>query len=69
MHKNFWGWSILDHTKTDRTKYPSYIALHESGELAERVERACSLLKSCIVCPRRCRINRLNDEMGCPDFF
>jgi uncharacterized Fe-S radical SAM superfamily protein PflX len=44
MHKNFWGWSILDHTKTDRTNYPSYIALHESGELAGR---AYNLQKSC----------------------
>jgi putative pyruvate formate lyase activating enzyme len=55
---------ILDPAKTDRTNYPSYIPLHESGELAERIERAYNLLESCTVCPRWCRINRLNDEQG-----
>ena len=44
--------------------YPSYRALDESGELAERIERAYTLLESCTLCPRRCRINRLNDERG-----
>jgi putative pyruvate formate lyase activating enzyme len=44
--------------------YPSYRALGESGELAERIERAYTLLESCTLCPRRCRINRLNDERG-----
>jgi putative pyruvate formate lyase activating enzyme len=44
--------------------YPSYRALGESGELAERVERAYMLLESCTLCPRRCRINRLKDERG-----
>jgi len=44
--------------------YPSYRALGESGELAERIERAYMLLESCTLCPRRCRINRLNDERG-----
>ncbi|MFA5347226.1 MAG: radical SAM protein [Methanoregula sp.] len=44
--------------------YPSYRALGESGELAARIERAYNLLESCTLCPRRCRINRLNDERG-----
>jgi putative pyruvate formate lyase activating enzyme len=52
------------YTKTDRTKYLSYIALNESGELAERIVTTYHLLKSCTVCPRRCRINRQNDEQG-----
>jgi putative pyruvate formate lyase activating enzyme len=44
--------------------YPSYIALSESGELEERICRAYALLESCTVCPRKCRINRLDDEQG-----
>jgi putative pyruvate formate lyase activating enzyme len=44
--------------------YPSYIARAESGELAERIERAYLLLESCTVCPRKCGVNRLNDERG-----
>ncbi len=48
----------------DRTNYPSYISLNESGELEERIHRAYALLESCTVCPRKCRVNRLEDERG-----
>jgi putative pyruvate formate lyase activating enzyme len=44
--------------------YPSYIALSESGELEDRICRAYALMESCTVCPRKCRINRLDDERG-----
>ena len=44
--------------------YPSYCALAETGELAERIEQAYRLLESCTVCPRRCRVNRLEDKWG-----
>jgi putative pyruvate formate lyase activating enzyme len=44
--------------------YPSYIRSAESGELADRIERASALLASCTVCPRNCRVNRLHDERG-----
>src|SRR5512136_1392379 len=43
---------------------PRYLQLHESGELKERAARACELLSSCTVCPRRCGVNRLKDERG-----
>jgi putative pyruvate formate lyase activating enzyme len=46
------------------TAYPSYLALSESGELGERINQAYALLGSCTICPRNCRINRLNDERG-----
>jgi putative pyruvate formate lyase activating enzyme len=45
-------------------EHPSYITLSESGELEERIFRAYALLESCTVCPRKCRINRLEDERG-----
>ncbi len=38
---------------------PAYLRLHESGELKERVERAVESLRSCEVCPRNCRVDRL----------
>lgn len=47
-----------------KDRYPSYCALAETGELSERTEQAYALLKSCTVCPRKCRVNRLNDERG-----
>ena len=43
---------------------PSYIALHERGELAERAGRARALLEGCTLCPRRCEVNRLENEEG-----
>ena len=44
--------------------YQSYIALSESGELEERICSAYALLESCTVCPRKCGINRLDNEQG-----
>src|SRR5215218_726425 len=44
---------------------PSYLALHRSGELAERARRALSLLDGhCTVCPRLCSVDRLSDQPG-----
>jgi len=54
----------MDRTSTRETHYPSYRALAESGELEQRIDRAYALLESCTLCPRKCRINRLNDERG-----
>jgi putative pyruvate formate lyase activating enzyme len=38
---------------------PGYLRLLASGELQERVERLYALLRSCTVCPRDCRNDRL----------
>lgn len=44
---------------------PSYVALHRSGELGERVGRALALLDGrCLVCPRLCKVDRLADTPG-----
>ena len=43
--------------------WPCYLALHESGELLGRAEEAVASLASCAVCPRSCRVNRLEDEV------
>ncbi|HWP45580.1 MAG TPA: radical SAM protein [Candidatus Limnocylindrales bacterium] len=43
---------------------PSYLKLYESGELKERVEKLEAMLASCNICPRDCRVNRLNDEIA-----
>ena len=43
---------------------PSYHALHRSGELQRRAEEALSRLARCSICPRRCGVNRLEDERG-----
>ena len=38
---------------------PGYLALLETGELEERVEKLYALLKACTVCPRDCANDRL----------
>jgi len=44
--------------------WPSYRALHDSGELARRVEAARALTEECRVCPRECGARRLRGETG-----
>ncbi|MCX8033296.1 MAG: radical SAM protein [Thermoleophilia bacterium] len=51
-------------SRGEPSSWPSYLALHESGELARRAERAWKRLRRCVLCPRRCRVNRLNGELG-----
>ena len=49
----------------DKTGFrPSYLDLHERGILEERVAEAREGMKSCRLCPRECRVNRLEDERG-----
>jgi len=43
---------------------PSYLALYESGELAERVQALEKLLYNCTVCPHNCGNNRVEDELA-----
>jgi putative pyruvate formate lyase activating enzyme len=43
---------------------PAYIALHASGELAERARQLQAILRDCTLCPRRCHANRLQGEIG-----
>jgi putative pyruvate formate lyase activating enzyme len=42
----------------------SYVALHRSGELRQRAERAIEMLACCAICPRECRVNRLEGPTG-----
>lgn len=43
---------------------PSYISLFEKGELTKRIELLNEFLKECRLCPRECRVNRLDGEVG-----
>jgi putative pyruvate formate lyase activating enzyme len=43
--------------------WPAYLDFARSGELARRMARAQRLLRSCVLCPRRCRVDRL-EEVG-----
>jgi putative pyruvate formate lyase activating enzyme len=41
-----------------------YIALYDTGELKRRAQRLEPRLASCDICPRECRVNRLQNERG-----
>lgn len=43
---------------------PAYIRTAESGRLKEKIAAARNILKSCTLCPRKCRVNRLTGETG-----
>lgn len=44
--------------------WPAYLDLARSGTLAQRAARAQRLLRNCVLCPRRCRAERLAGELG-----
>jgi len=43
---------------------PAYLKLHRTGELKRRAEKLWGVMKSCELCPRRCRVNRLKGMRG-----
>jgi putative pyruvate formate lyase activating enzyme len=46
------------------TTLPSYLALYETGALAERAEAAWELLRGCTVCPQNCPRDRTKGLTG-----
>ncbi|MBM3501162.1 MAG: radical SAM protein [Armatimonadetes bacterium] len=42
----------------------AYLAQHESGELATRIERALGTLRECRLCPHECRVDRTAEKWG-----
>ena len=49
---------------TETPWYPAYGVLEKTGELAKRVAEAYAIFEECVLCPRRCGVNRLNGERG-----
>ncbi|MCX8109153.1 MAG: 4Fe-4S cluster-binding domain-containing protein, partial [Verrucomicrobiae bacterium] len=47
-----------------RKYYPSYLGLVDNGELERRAKNALEQLARCEICPRRCKVNRLQDNHG-----
>lgn len=44
--------------------YPRYLDLLKSGELKSRVAEAYRQLRSCTLCPRDCKVDRLKNKLG-----
>lgn len=48
-----------------RAKFePGYLRLRKSGELEKRTQKLFHVLRSCELCARKCRVNRLDGEKG-----
>ncbi|HEB74330.1 MAG TPA: radical SAM protein, partial [Candidatus Desulfofervidus auxilii] len=43
---------------------PSYIKASSTGELKQKIKLAYEILKKCTLCPRECKVNRLEGETG-----
>ncbi len=43
---------------------PRYLATHRNSELSAKAEQAAALLNKCILCPRKCKVDRTADELG-----
>lgn len=44
--------------------YPSYLKDFYNSTLSKKIEESYKLLENCQICPRKCRVNRLNNEKG-----
>ncbi len=49
---------------TQKDFEPAYMTLYRSGELQKRAEEAVAGLSHCIVCPRDCGVDRLQDKIA-----
>lgn len=45
-------------------KYPSYLESFDKSQLKTKTAQVYKLLESCTICPRKCKVNRLNNEKG-----
>ncbi len=43
---------------------PAYISALKEGKLQEKVDQAKERLRECTICPRNCKVNRLEGETG-----
>lgn len=44
--------------------YPTYLESYHNGNLLKLIEKTSKLLESCVICPRKCKVNRLRGEKG-----
>lgn len=43
---------------------PAYMKLEAEGKFADRIRQAYAILEKCELCPRRCAVNRRNEQKG-----
>ena len=50
--------------KEEEPWIPAYARLEAEGTFAQRIEEAYGIFEQCVLCPRRCGVNRLKGEKG-----
>lgn len=58
------GLPTTESIKKGGDSVPGYLSMVESGELAERAYSLRRMLRSCTLCPRRCRVDRISGDRG-----
>jgi len=49
---------------TKNKKTAGYLTLQQSGELTKRIAQLATILEHCTLCPRSCKVNRIDGEKG-----
>jgi putative pyruvate formate lyase activating enzyme len=55
---------VLSGSKENPKESPSYLELEKKGILSERKDRLYSIYENCHLCPRDCRVNRMEGQVG-----
>jgi putative pyruvate formate lyase activating enzyme len=55
--------TLLDN-RENSSEYPSYLELEKKGKLSECAEKLFSIYENCHLCPRDCRVNRKEGQVG-----
>ncbi len=63
MFRDFDAMRLDEREQARNPETPRYRSLPK-GELRRRAERLAELMSSCTICPRNCRVDRLNGEIG-----
>lgn len=48
----------------DKNNYPSYLQAYADGSLEKLKRETFALLENCSICPRKCKVNRLKNQLG-----
>jgi len=57
------GKTFLDN-KENSKESPSFLEIEKKGILSERIEKLYSIYENCHLCPRDCRVNRKEGQVG-----
>lgn len=58
------GGLLMNPSKSSGEELPSFIELHRNGTLEERSKQLYSIYENCHLCPRDCRVNRIQGQTG-----